>query len=231
MTTAQHGSRFFPPAEQACEEGLLMIGGHLSVDWLTDAYRHGIFPWPVFEDENLLAWWSPDPRAIIPLDGLHVSRRLRRVVRSGKFQVTSNRDFAAVVEACATVDDRRDNTWITRAMKDAFCEYYRAGFGHSVEVWCDGQLAGGVYGVAIGGLFAGESMFHYETDASKVALVHLVAHLNRRGYRLFDIQQLTAHSARMGAIEIPRTRYLQQLSEAVDLPVSFGEVPGTIDMR
>lgn len=200
-----------------------MIGGHLSPEWLTDAYRNGIFPWPVFEDENLLAWWSPDPRAIIPLDGLHVSRRLRRVVRSRKFTVTINRDFSGVIAACASVDDRCENTWITCAMREAYETYHREGMAHSIEVWREGKLVGGVYGVAIGGMFAGESMFHSVTDASKVALVHLVAHLNRRGYQLFDIQQRTGHSARMGAIDIPRDQYMSRLQAAIDLPITFGE--------
>ncbi len=216
-----------------------MVGGHLTPEWLTDAYRHGIFPWPVFEDEHLLAWWSPDPRGVIPLDGsqsgsqggsqggsqsgLHVSRRLRRVVKSGKFQVTINRDFSGVIRACASVDDRRDNTWITCAMREAYETYHREGKAHSIEVWHEGELAGGVYGVGLGGMFAGESMFHHVTDASKVALVHLVDHLKHRGYRLFDIQQRTGHSASMGAVDISRSQYLARLQAAVSLRVTFGE--------
>ncbi len=215
-------SKYFPPADKASPEGLLAIGGELACDWLTDAYRHGIFPWPVFEDQRLLAWWSPEPRAIIPLDAYHLSRRLRRTCRSGKFQLTLNRRFDEVVDGCATSQQRAQDTWITPEVRRAFVDYHQAGYAHSIEVWQEQRLVGGLYGVAIGGLFAGESMFYQVRDASKVALTFLVAHLRRRGYRLFDIQQLTSHTASLGAIEIPRSSYLDQLAEVVDLPITFG---------
>jgi leucyl/phenylalanyl-tRNA--protein transferase len=215
-------SRFFPPAESADADGLLALGGSLAPVWLLDAYRHGIFPWPL--DEAMpIAWWSPDPRAILELDGLHVSRRLRRTLRSGKFQVTCDQDFAGVIRGCAAARGRLGHTWITKAMIRAYTRMFELGHVHSVEAWHEGRLAGGVYGVAIGGLFAAESKFYRVRDASKVALVHLVSHLAARGYVLLDIQQHTPHTARLGAIEIPRKKYLSRLAEAIALPVSFGD--------
>ncbi len=188
-------SRFFPPAQRANRRGLVQIGGELSADWLLDAYRHGIFPWPLLDDCPEVQWWSPDPRAIFELDGFHISRRLAATLRSGRFSVTSDRDFAGVIQGCATAVDRMGRTWLTPEMIAAYGRMHELGHAHSVEVWQAGELAGGVYGVAIGGLFAGESMFRYRRDASKVALTHLMRHLNERGYTLFDIQQLTEHTA------------------------------------
>lgn len=216
--------QFFPPPELAEPEGIVLFGGRLTTDWLLDAYRHGIFPWPIFDGTDLMVWWSPDPRAVVELGGLHVSRRLERTLRSGAFTVTSDRDFRAVIEGCATVGDRCGATWITPEIVDAYLKLHDLGFAHSVEVWHEGRLAGGTYGVAVGGLFAGESMFYQVRDASKVALVRLVEHLRQRGYQLFDIQQLTPHTQRLGAIEIPRDTYLARLAAAVDLPVTFGEI-------
>lgn len=213
-------SRFFPNPDAATSEGLIGVGGEWSDEWLLDAYRHGIFPWPGPYAE--LAWWSPDPRAVIELDGLHVSRRLQRTLRSGTFQVTSDTCFEAVMRGCATAQDRRRKTWITPNMLRAYVHLHQSGHAHSIEVWKDGELAGGTYGLAIGALFAAESMFYAVRDASKVALVHLVAHLRTRGYQLLDIQQLTPHTQSMGATEIPRRAYLARLAEAVDLPVEFG---------
>ena len=161
-------SQFFPPPTATTEDGLLCVGGRLSPEWLLDAYRHGIFPWPMWDDEPI-AWWSPDPRAIIELDGLHVSRRLQRTLRSGKFRVTCDRDFDGVIRGCATAGDRTGNTWLTPSMIAAYCRMHELGHAHSVEVWQDDVLVGGTYGIAIGGLFAAESMFHRVRDASKVA--------------------------------------------------------------
>ncbi|HVX61697.1 MAG TPA: leucyl/phenylalanyl-tRNA--protein transferase [Pirellulales bacterium] len=213
-------SAYFPPAELASPEGLIGVGGELTPDWLLDAYRHGIFPWP-FHDEQL-AWWSPDPRAVFELDGLHISRRLARTVRSGRFTASCDLAFADVMEGCATAQSRRYGTWITPSMKVAYRRLHEQGHAHSIEVWRDGQLAGGTYGVAIGGLFAAESMFYRVRDASKIALVHLLGHLNARGYELLDIQQLTAHTESLGAIEISRRTFLSRLSQALDRPVTFG---------
>jgi leucyl/phenylalanyl-tRNA--protein transferase len=213
-------SLYFPPPQLARRDGLLMLGGKLEPEWLLDAYQHGIFPWPIYGEE--LAWWSPDPRAILELDQLYVSKRLARTCHSGRFEVTCDRDFAGVIEGCATAQDRRHATWLTRPLKAAYRRLHSLGHAHSVEVWHEGRLAGGTYGIALGALFAAESKFHYVRDASKVALVHLVSHLRSRGYQLLDIQQLTAHMASLGATEIPRDEYLARLAMAVARPVTFG---------
>lgn len=216
-------SRFFPPAELAEPEGVVLFGGRLSTEWLLDAYSHGIFPWPIFEGTDIVVWWSPDPRAIFELDQFHVSRRLLRTCRSGQFEVTCDRDFAGVIAGCATSGDRLNNTWLTPKMIASYTRLHEHGHAHSVEVWRNGQLAGGTYGVTSGGLFAGESMFHRVRDASKVALAFLVPHLQARGYTLFDIQQCTTHTENLGAVEIPRPDYLARLSSALALEVSFGD--------
>ena len=197
--------------------GLVAVGGDLRPARLLDAYRHGIFPW--YSDGEPVLWWSPDPRAIFELDGLHVSRRLRRTIRSGRFTPTVNRDFTGVMRGCA--DRPGEGTWITADMIAAYEELHRRGHAHSVEVWHEGRLAGGVYGVAVGGLFAGESMFTRVRDASKVALAYLVERLRQRGFWLFDIQLLTPHTASLGAVEIPRGKYLARLRQALACDVSF----------
>jgi leucyl/phenylalanyl-tRNA--protein transferase len=214
--------RYFPPPTCTTPEGLLCIGGRLSPDWLLDAYGHGIFPWPMWEDEPI-AWWSPDPRAVLELDALHVSRRLARTLRGGTFSASCNRDFEGVIRGCATVGDRAHNTWLIPAMIEAYCRMHSLGHAHSIEVWHHGQLVGGTYGIAIGGFFAAESMFYRIRDASKVALVYLVSHLRSRGYVLLDVQQWTPHTGRMGATEIPRLEYLRRLARAIALPVTFGD--------
>ena len=216
-------SRYFPPVESSTPEGFLAFGGRLDPDWLLDAYSHGIFPWPFSDDTGPMAWWSPNPRAVIELDRLHVSHRLLRTIRSGKFTVTCDQDFRGVMRGCGTENGRQGATWITPGIVKAYTRLHRLGHAHSVEVWYDGQLAGGTYGVSLGGLFAAESKFYRVRDASKVAVVYLVTHLRARGYRLLDIQQLTPHTARLGAIEIPREEYLRRLAEALPLPATFGE--------
>jgi leucyl/phenylalanyl-tRNA--protein transferase len=223
-------SRFFPSVESGgfhgsdTAYGIVGFGGPLSTERLLDAYRHGIFPWPVSERLSSMPWFCPDPRGILPLDGLKISRRLQQTRRSGKFTITSDRDFAAVVDGCATSQDRPLATWITPDIAAAYRELHRLGHAHSIEAWHEGQLAGGLYGVTVGAAFAGESMFYHVRDASKVVLVRLVEHLRQRGYRLFDIQMVTPHMARLGGIEVPRAEYLRRLAEVVDLPVTFGEV-------
>lgn len=216
-------SKFFPPAEMAEPEGVVLFGGKLTPEWLLDAYAHGIFPWPIFDGTDIMVWWSPDPRAVFELEQFHISRRLARTCRSGQFRVTCNRDFAAVISGCATAGDRQYNTWLTPKMIEAYSRLHELGHAHSIEVWCEGDLVGGTYGLAMGGLFAGESMFHRARDASKVALAHLVHHLRVRGYSLFDIQQCTAHTSSLGAIDLPREDYLRRLAAALPRPVTFGD--------
>lgn len=214
---------WFPPPGLADADGLLRLGGGLDTDWLLAAYRQGIFPWPlVHGGHEILAWFSPDPRAVLEFDRLHVSRRLRRTIRSGRFEVTADRDFAGVIDACAGPRQGDPGTWITRDLRDAYVELHRAGHAHSVETWRDGELVGGVYGVSVGAYFSGESMFHRESDASKVALVALVRHLRARGFTLLDVQQETEHSVRMGATAIPRPVFLARHRAAIDRPVDFG---------
>jgi leucyl/phenylalanyl-tRNA--protein transferase len=212
----------FPPADRASPEGLVFVGGELSVVRLLDGYRHGIFPWPAYPGEPML-WWTPDPRAILPLDGMYVSRRLERRLKSGAFELRANTAFVRVIESCATGPGRERGTWLTPEMIDAYSRLHELGHAHSVEAWRDGRLVGGVYGVAIGGFFSAESMFYRERDASKAALARLVAHLNARGYDLLDVQQWTPHTGRLGVIEIPRREYLHRLAAAVEMPVTFGE--------
>lgn len=195
-----------------------MIPSHL----LVSAYAGGWFPMAVEPGE--IRWYSPDPRGIIPLDGFHVPSRLARVIRRGRFEVAINRDFGGVIRACASVDrgeDEEDGSWIDAEIMESYEALHAAGLAHSVEVWTGGRLVGGLYGVSLGGAFFGESMFHTETDASKVALAALVERLRTRGHRLLDVQWLTPHLERFGAIEIPRRRYLKLLESALSVDASF----------
>jgi leucyl/phenylalanyl-tRNA--protein transferase len=184
------------------------------------AYRNGIFPMPL-QREEVIAWWSPDPRGVIPLDGLRVSRSTRRSSR--RFEIRVDTAFAAVIDACA--DRSRPGRWISAAVRDAYVRLHELGWAHSVEAWSieDGTLAGGLYGVAIGGLFAGESMFHRATDASKVALLGLIDLLRDDGSsgagRLLDVQWVTPHLESLGAVEVRRTQYLRLLERALALPL------------
>jgi len=193
----------------------------LPVDLLVSAYASGWFPMAVGDGD--IRWFSPDARGIIPLDSFHLSRRLARVIRRGVFQIHVNRDFESVIRACATAERDPDDagTWIDQEIVESYCALHEAGYAHSVEAWHDGRLAGGLYGVALGGAFFGESMFHDVTDASKAALVALVDRLRERGFTLLDVQWTTEHLEQFGAIEIPRARYLQMLSEALELHCSF----------
>lgn len=207
----------FPHPRSANAEGLVAIGGDLSMSRLLLAYRSGIFPWT----DRPVTWWSPDPRAIFELEGFHVGRSLARVIRKGVFQVTTDRAFQQVMEGCAAPAAGRRSTWISGQFIEAYGRLHKAGHAHSLECWQSGRLMGGIYGVSIGGFFAGESMFHRIDNASKVALVHLVEHLRRRGFLLFDIQMLTPITAQMGGVEIPRNDYLRRLAEAVQKPCEF----------
>jgi leucyl/phenylalanyl-tRNA--protein transferase len=210
-------SQGFLDPELADADGLVGVGGDLGVARLLEAYRRGIFPF--FDDDSPILWWSPDPRAILELDALHISRRLARTLRSGCFQVSFDEDFDGVIRGCAHRPGQ--GTWITPDMIDAYTELHRLGHAHSVEVWHEDQLAGGLYGVTVGSLFAGESMFTRVRDASKVALFHCTERLRERGFLLFDVQFLNDHTARMGAIEISRRQYLARLRRAVARPSSF----------
>jgi leucyl/phenylalanyl-tRNA---protein transferase len=214
--------RYFPPPGISTADGLVCVGGCLEPEWLLDAYRHGIFPWPSWPNEPI-PWWSPVPRGVLELDGLYVSRRLARTLRQDKFTATCNQSFSDVIHGCATAVGRRGNTWLNRSMIAAYCRMHQLRHAHSIEVWHAGRLAGGIYGLAIGGFFAAESKFHTVTDASKVALAYLVAHLRARGYQLLDVQQQTAHTAQLGVVEISRRGYLRRLAECIDLPASFGD--------
>ncbi len=233
-------SRFPEPADSLAE-GLVAMGGLLEPDWLLDAYRHGIFPWPMSLDDSEekatsansnsiepMLWWSPDPRAIMPLDGMRISKSLRKTIRSNRFEVKHNTAFAEVLIGCSEGPGREEGTWITPEMQSAYNTMHELGHAHCVEAWYEGRLVGGVYGLAIGGLFAAESMFHYENDASKVALAHLVTHLRLRGYQLMDVQQWTDHTGRLGVIEISRETYLERLQAVIDLPIEFGEELATL---
>lgn len=187
----------------------------LSADQLLDAYRHGLFPMADSRDSDRLFWMDPEERGIIPLDRFHVPRRLLRTVRSAVFQVSVDQDFPATIAACATPMPGREDTWINARIRQLYGELHRMGHAHSVECRQNGMLVGGLYGVSLGAAFFGESMFSFVTDASKVALVHLVARLRLGGYRLLDTQFVTAHLSRFGAIAVPRSEYRTLLSHAL----------------
>ncbi len=182
---------------------------------LIAAYLQGVFPMGV---DGRIEWFSPDPRTILPLDGFRVPRTLRQLVRQDRFEIRIDAAFRQVMQACA---ERPEGTWITPQIVRAYCELHRLGLAHSVEAWKDDTLAGGLYGVCIGGAFFGESMFHRVRDASKVALVALVERMNQRGYSLLDVQFTTAHLQRFGAVEISRAEYLERLADAVSRPCAF----------
>jgi leucyl/phenylalanyl-tRNA--protein transferase len=202
----------FPPPEQAMKEpnGLLAIGGDLSPRRLLNAYAHGIFPW-FSDDASPILWWSPDPRAVIFPGSLKVSRSLRRRIASCEFRVTLDNAFAEVVEGCAAPRGGDPRTWITRSIQRAYIELHRLGFAHSVESWRADELVGGLYGVSIGRMFFGESMFARATDASKVAIASLASQLSRWGFELIDCQVMNPHLRSLGAVDMPRREFLSRL--------------------
>jgi leucyl/phenylalanyl-tRNA--protein transferase len=208
----------FPPVERALKDpnGLIAAGADLSAARLLDAYSQGIFPW--FSDEDPVLWWSPDPRMVLTPGELHVSKTLRRTIRSGAYTVTFDRAFRDVMAGCAERRRDHDGTWITGDMVEAYGELASLGYAHSVEVWAGSVLAGGLYGVALGRMFYGESMFSRQTDASKVALVFLVRQLERWGFEMIDCQMSTPHLASLGAREIPRAEFVRRLRALVALP-------------
>ncbi len=204
----------FPPTYFAEPDGLLAVGGDLSSERLLLAYRQGIFPW--YSEQSPILWWSPNPRCILMPDELKVSHSLRRVLRRNVFKVTFDAAFLEVIRRCGQI--RRANgegTWIVPEMIEAYYRLHQMGYAHSVESWHEGELVGGLYGVALGRIFFGESMFCAMTDASKVALVHLVDLLRSMQYELIDCQLTTAHLQRLGAREIPRTQFLSLLAKAL----------------
>ncbi|MBA4180154.1 MAG: leucyl/phenylalanyl-tRNA--protein transferase [Anaerolinea sp.] len=209
----------FPSPLKAPADGFVGYGRDFAPSTVIAAYREGIFPWPHPEEEYL--WFSPDPRAVIEFDGLHISARLARTIRQGRFRVTMNAAFEAVLEGCAERGPD-EGTWITPAYCDGYLALHRLGWAHSFEVWTvEGELAGGLYGVAIGGLFGAESMFHRVTDASKVALAALVQRARDAGAGLIDVQVISDHTRRLGAVEIPRREYLRRVAELRDRGVRW----------
>jgi leucyl/phenylalanyl-tRNA---protein transferase len=210
----------FPPVGQALQSpnGLLAAGGDLSAARLLDAYSHGIFPW--YSDGQPILWWSPNPRLVLHPEQLKISRSLRKTLAKQPFQVRADSAFRQVILACAELRSEDGGTWITPAMIDAYCELHRLGYAHSVESWCDGELVGGLYGVALGRAFFGESMFARRSDASKVALAHLVRHLRALDFELIDCQMYTTHLVSLGAREMPRSEFCARLAKLVHFPSS-----------
>jgi leucyl/phenylalanyl-tRNA--protein transferase len=225
-------SPHFPHPEEAEEGGLLAVGGDLSPKRLLTAYAMGIFPW--YQRPPIL-WFSPDPRAVLIPGELRVSRRLRRTLRQGRFELRFDSAFEEVIRSCATTPRRGDaGTWITPEMIAAYCSLHDLGFAHSSEAWCDGALVGGVYGVSLGSGFFGESMFFRRRDASKVALTALAWQIEEWGFDLLDCQMHTDHLARLGASEWPRSRFLRALAKSLAQPTRRGKwqlAPGLVQSR
>ncbi len=214
----------FPPPHFSEGDGLLAVGGDLSEERLLKAYYMGIFPW--YSDPDPILWWSPDPRLVLFPSEFKVSRRLRRTIRSGIFRITMDTAFEEVIKSCAEIPRRHEKgTWITSEMVAAYCRLHTAGFAHSVEAWSEGRLAGGLYGVAIGRCFFGESMFSNQSNASKVTFVELVQYLRKKKFRLIDCQVTTAHLKKFGAREIPRTEFLSILKKFREKPSLRGKWP------
>ena len=212
----------FPPPDYADPSGLLAVGGDLSSERLLEAYRLGIFPW--YSDDQPILWWSPDPRFVLQLEEFHVSRSLRKTLRQGIFQVTIDRAFDEVIAACAAVPRLGQNgTWITAEMQQAYNELHGLGYAHSVETWLEGKLAGGIYGVSLGKAFFGESMFHRQSNASKVALAALVEKLKSWNFLFLDAQMTTEHMMSLGAREVSRRIFLKQLRLALKHPTRCGK--------
>ncbi|MDD3329006.1 MAG: leucyl/phenylalanyl-tRNA--protein transferase [Zoogloea sp.] len=207
-----HGPAF-PPTSRATRRpnGLLAAGGALTPDWLLAAYRRGIFPW--FNDGEPILWWSPDPRMVVFPDQVRITRSLRKTLRNSAYEVRLDHDFAAVIRACAEPRDPGGGTWITPAIQAAYLRMHELGYAHCVETWIDGELAGGLYGIAIGRAFYGESMFSRRTDASKIAFAHLTRFLLQHDFRVLDCQMTTQHLNSLGGREIPREAFVRMLGE------------------
>jgi len=212
----------FPPPQYADEDGLLAIGGDLSVKRLLKAYEKGIFPW--FSEGSPILWWSPEPRPVIFPEKLKISRSLRQTIKKGLFEVTMDRAFDKVVRLCRQVHKIKDGeTWITPEMVNAYIRLHEEGYAHSVEAWKEGRLVGGLYGVSLGAAFFGESMFNIIPDSSKIALVALVAQCKLWGFHFIDAQVTTSHILRFGAVELSRTEFLKILDEALKRPTKRGK--------
>jgi leucyl/phenylalanyl-tRNA--protein transferase len=211
----------FPPPQNAEPDGLLAVGGDLSSDRLLLAYQMGIFPW--YSNGVPILWWSPDPRLVLAPAEFHVSRRFARTLKQGRFKTTFDIAFPAVILACATARRAgQDGTWITPAMRRAYTRLHELGYAHSVESWLDGNLVGGIYGVSLGKCFFGESMFSYESNASKAAIAALVERLNHWQFRMLDAQVTTPHLLSLGAKEVPRKIFLEELGAALEFPTMRG---------
>jgi len=212
----------FPPAELAEKDGLLAIGGDLSPERLLLAYSSGIFPW--YSEGDPILWWSPSPRLVIMPGEFRIPKRLSRFMRQKKFSVSMDKAFREIISACATIDDRGEKgTWITDEMIEAYCQLHQMGFAHSVECWLDEELAGGLYGISLGGVFFGESMFSNQTNGSKVALVSLVNKLLEWSFDLIDCQMKTAHLMQFGAREIPGSQFQKTLARSLLRPTEIGK--------
>jgi leucyl/phenylalanyl-tRNA--protein transferase len=217
ITLLQHDTPF-PPVERALQQpnGLLAAGGDLSPARMLDAYRHGIFPW--YSAEDPILWWSPDPRMVLFPDEFKVSHSLKKTLHRGHYEVRCDSAFELVMRACASPRDGQNGTWIQEEIIDAYVRLHQMGIAHSVETWIDGELVGGLYGVALGRMFYGESMFSRRSDASKIALAHLVAQLKRWRYGMIDCQMNTQHLASLGAREIPRKEFSARLQALINYP-------------
>jgi len=200
----------FPPVSETSPEGILAVGGDLQPERLLLAYRNGIFPW--YSEYDPIIWWSPDPRMVLFPDDLKVSKSMKQLLRRETFTVTFNTAFEQVIRACASIErPGQDDTWITNEMEEAYMELFEMGYITSAEVWCDDKLVGGVYGVNLGHMFCGESMFAYESNASKFGFIHLVRRLKAEGCQIIDCQMHTNHLASLGAYEVPREVFLAYL--------------------
>ncbi len=219
----------FPPPHLARKDGLLAIGGDLSPERLLLAYQKGIFPW--YSNGEPILWWSPDPRLVLYPEELRVSRSLKKTIRKNCFQITMDQAFFKVIKSCAeTRLNKKQPTWIVPEMIKAYCQLHESGFAHSVEAWDQGKLAGGLYGLAVGKCFSGESMFTHVTDASKVAFVYLVTFLKYLGVDMIDCQVKTSHLMSFGAREIPRKTFLKQLEKTLDLSQARGKWNLNVDL-
>ena len=204
-------NKSFPPTHTASEEGILAVGGDLSIDRLMNAYESGIFPW--YEDGSEILWWAPDPRFVLFTNELKISKSMRQFMRNSTWTVTLDTAFDQVIRACKSVPRKgQDGTWITDEMEEAYINLHQEGYAHSVEVWDQDELVGGLYGVSLGHMFFGESMFNYRSNASKMALIKLVEWLKKKGFSMVDCQDYTDHVASLGAREISRVDFEKILS-------------------